>query len=119
MKSNETLKSATNKIILVGTKEIPNVGSLSSWGWPTKSGYTITSYFGWRAYPFNPSRREFHAGIDIAGTGYGSPIYATNNGTVVSIKSESWNYGNSVIIDHNNGYWSNYGHLKGFAKGLK
>lgn len=119
MESQQTLKNATNKIILVGTKEVPNVGSLSSWGWPTKSGYTITSYFGWRAYPFNPSRREFHAGIDIAGTGYGSPIYATNNGTVVSIKSERWNYGNSVIIDHNNGYWSNYGHLKGFAKGLK
>ena len=117
--SNETIKNSKDKIVLVGTKEIPNVGSLSSWGWPTNSGYTLTSYFGWRAYPFSPSRKELHAGLDIAGTGYGSPIYASNNGTIESIKSESWNYGNSIIINHNNGYWTNYGHMSRFAPGLK
>lgn len=117
--SNETIKNSKDKIVLVGTKEIPNVGSTTSWGWPTNSGYTLTSYFGWRAYPFSPSRKELHAGLDIAGTGYGSPIYASNNGTIESIKSESWNYGNSIIINHNNGYWTNYGHMSRFAPGLK
>lgn len=119
LESNETIKNAKDKIVLVGTKEIPNVGSTMSWGWPTNSGYTITSYFGWRAYPFSPSRKELHAGLDIAGTGYGSPIYASNNGTIESIKSEKWNYGNSIIINHNNGYWTNYGHMSRFASGLK
>lgn len=117
--SNETIKPAKNKIVVVGTKEIPNVGRTDSWGWPTDSGYTISSYFGWRADPFNPSSRYNHEGIDIAGTGYGSPIYATNNGTVESIKVTAWDYGKSVMINHNNGYWSNYGHLSGFAPGLK
>lgn len=117
--SKETIKDAQDEIVLVGTKEIPNVGSTTSWGWPTNSGYTITSYFGWRSYPFNPSARELHAGLDIAGTGYGSPIYASNNGTIESIKSENWNYGNSIIINHNNGYWTNYGHMSRFASGLK
>lgn len=117
--SNETIKNSKDKVVLVGTKEIPNVGSTMSWGWPTNSGYTITSHFGWRAYPFSPSRKELHAGLDIAGTGYGSPIYASNNGTIESIKSEKWNYGNSIIINHNNGYWTNYGHMSRFAPGLK
>lgn len=117
--SNETIKPAKNKIVVVGTKEIPNVGRTDSWGWPTDSGYTITSYFGWRANPFNTSARSKHEGLDIAGTGYGSPIYATNNGTVESIRETAWDYGKSIMINHNNGYWSNYGHLSGFAPGLK
>lgn len=117
--SKETIKSAKDKVVLVGTKEIPNVGSTSSWGWPTNSGYTLTSYFGWRAYPFNPSAREFHAGLDIAGLGYGSPVYASNNGTIEIMRSDRWNYGTHIIINHNNGYWTTYGHMSGFAKGIK
>lgn len=117
--SKETIKDAQDEVVLVGTKEIPNVGSTTSWGWPTNSGYTLTSYFGWRSYPFNPSAREFHAGLDIAGTGYGSPVYASNNGTIVKKQSDRWNYGTHIIIDHNNGYWTTYGHMSGFAKGLK
>ena len=117
--SNETIKAAKDEIVLVGTKEVPNVGSTGSWGWPTNSGYTLTSYFGWRSYPFNPSRREFHAGLDIAGTGYGSPIYASNNGTIEIMRRDNWNYGTHIIINHNNGYWTTYGHMSGFASGLK
>lgn len=119
LNSKESIKDAQDEIVLVGTKEIPNVGSTSSWGWPTNSGYTLTSYFGYRAYPFNPSRRELHAGLDIAGTGYGSPIYASNNGTIEVMKSIRWDYGTHIIINHNNGYWTTYGHMSGFAKGLK
>lgn len=117
--SNETIKNSKDEIVLVGTKEIPNVGSTTSWGWPTKSGYTLTSYFGWRSYPFNPSAREFHAGLDIAGTGYGSPVYASNNGTIVKMQHDRWNYGTHIIIDHNNGYWTVYGHMSRFVSGLK
>ena len=116
---NETVKNSKDEIVLVGTKEIPNVGSTTSWGWPTNSGYTLTSYFGWRSYPFNPSAREFHAGLDIAGTGYGSPVYASNNGTIVKMQHDKWNYGTHIIIDHNNGYWTVYGHMSRFVSGLK
>ena len=41
--SKETLKSSVPKIINIGTKYVPNVGSIGSWGWPTESGYTIWS----------------------------------------------------------------------------
>ena len=117
--SNETIKNAQDEIIKVGTKEIPNVGSVGSWGWPTNSGYTLSSYFGWRSYPFNPGAREFHAGLDIAGTGYGSPVYASNNGTIEIMRSDRWNYGTHIILNHHNGYWTTYGHMSRFAKGLK
>ena len=117
--SNETIKNAKDKIVLVGTKEIPNVGSTTSWFWPTKKPYTLTSYFGWRASPFNSSSRELHSGLDIAGVGYGSPVYASNNGTIVLMRSIRWDYGTYIIIDHNNGYWTVYGHMSGFASGIK
>ena len=115
--SNTTIKRPKNKIISIGTKIIPNVGSLSSWGWPTNKNYRISSYFGWRTSPITGGR-EMHAGIDIAGTGLGSPVYATNNGTIM-IKKYVYSYGNYIIIDHNNGYYSTYAHMNGFAKGLK
>lgn len=115
--SSTTIKSPKNKIISIGTKIIPNVGSLSSWGWPTKKNYRISSYFGWRTSPITGGR-EMHAGIDIAGTGLGSPVYATNNGTIMTI-TYVYSYGNYIIIDHNNGYYSTYAHMNGFAKGLK
>lgn len=116
--SNVTIKQVQNEIVLIGTKEVPSIGSLKSWYWPTNSGYVLSSYYGWRKYPFG-NRSEFHAGLDIAGTGYGSPVYASNNGTIISIKSEKWNYGNSIMIDHGNGYYSLYGHMSRFQRGLK
>ena len=49
-------------------------------------------------------------GIDIAGTGYGSNIYAANNGVVVDAGYNDIS-GNYVIINHNNGYYTVYGHM--------
>ena len=112
----ETIKAPVNKIITVGTKIIANVGSTTSWGWPTNSGYTISSPFGYRISPINGSR-ELHSGIDISGTGYGSPAYATNNGTIIEMNYQ-WSYGNHILIDHGNGYYTLYAHLSKFASGL-
>lgn len=112
----ETIKAPVNKVVTVGTKIVANVGSTTSWGWPTNSGYTISSYFGYRISPFGGGR-ELHSGIDISGTGYGSPAYATNNGTIVEINYQ-WSYGNHILIDHGNGYYTLYAHLSKFASGL-
>ena len=111
----EILKSSTPKIIKIGTKFVPNVGSTTSWGWPTNSGYTITSYYGYRLQIFGEG--NFHSGIDIAGTGYGSNIYASNNGTIETMEYVN-SYGYHIIINHNNGYYSVYAHLKGFAPNI-
>ena len=115
--SNEELKPATSEIWVVGGKIVPNVGSLKIWGWPTDSGYRITSNYAWRVNPVTRVR-EFHRGIDIAGLGYGKPIYAANNGTIYAAKCAGA-YGCYVIINHNNGYYTLYAHQKGFASTTK
>ena len=113
----ETLKISVPKIINIGTKYIPNVGSTTSWGWPTESGYTISSYYGYRVQVFGEG--NFHSGIDIAGTGYGSPVKASNNGTVEVITNlGNVSYGKYIMINHNNGYYSLYAHMSGFAKDI-
>lgn len=113
--SKETLVGSTNKIIEIGTKSIPHVGSTGSWGWPTEQGYTISSYFGYRSLYLDGS--NFHSGIDIAGIPYGSNVYATNNGVVIR-SGYSNDLGYHVMIDHNNGFYSLYAHLSGFAPGV-
>lgn len=113
--SKDVIKTAVPKIISIGTKYVPDVGSLSSWGWPTNSGYTITSYYGYRSAIYGLySSTNWHSGIDIAGTGYGSPVYASNNGTI-EVRQWDNSYGNYIIINHNNGYWSLYAHMDRFA----
>ena len=113
--TKETLVGSTNKIIEIGTKSIPYVGSTGSWGWPTEQGYTISSYFGYRSIYLDGS--NFHSGIDIAGIPYGSNVYATNNGVVIR-SGYSNDLGYHVMIDHNNGFYSLYAHLSGFAPGV-
>lgn len=113
----ETIKSSVSKIINIGTKFVPNVGSTSSWGWPTNSGYTLSSYYGYRLSGYDSANGNLHAGIDIAGTGYGSPVKAANNG-VIEVMQFKYDYGNHIMINHNNGYYTLYAHMSGFAPGI-
>ena len=107
--SNVELKTAIPEIVVYGQKVIPSVGITGNWFWPTKSGYTLSSSYGYRVNPFTGGR-EFHTGLDIAGTGYGSPIYASNNGTVI-VSEYHYSYGNYIVINHNNGYYTLYAHM--------
>ncbi len=110
-KGKQVIKEPINKIIVKGSKNIPDVGSLTNWGWPTDSGWTMSSNYGYRSLW---GRRELHTGLDIAGTGYGSKIYATNNGKVMIAESH-YSYGNHVVINHNNGYMTVYAHMSKIA----
>lgn len=74
--------------------------------WPTK-GY-LTSPIGWRIHPMT-GKRDYHNGQDIA-TQFGNKVMATADGVV--LVAEHWNYlGNLVIIDHNFGFTTRYGHM--------
>lgn len=115
--SKVELKPTTSKIIVYGKKQVSGVGSTKSWAWPTNSGYTISSNYGYRIDPFT-RRRNLHYGIDISGTGYGSPVYAVNNGTIVTATCH-YSYGNYVVINHNNGYYTLYAHMSRFNKSTK
>ena len=107
------LKAPVNRIIVKGNKYVPEVGSLDSWGWPTDSGWRISSGYAYRTSPITGAR-ELHTGLDISGTGYGSNVYATNNG-VVMIAEYHYSYGNYVVINHNNGYMTLYAHMSRIA----
>lgn len=83
-----------------------------SFGWPCPGCYYVTSRMGNRFHPiFNEWR--YHSGMDI-GAGYGSAIVASDGGTVCWC-GEKGGYGNCVMIDHGNGYYSLYGHMSSYA----
>jgi len=77
--------------------------------WPTR-GY-ITNVFGNRIHPFT-GKWEFHFGIDIA-TQLGNKIIAPADGTVLVADQRDF-YGNMIIIDHNFGFTTRYGHMASF-----
>ena len=111
--ARQELKPTVAKIIVRGSKIIPHVGDLKNWAWPAAPGGTITNDFTWRINPVT-GKREHHSGVDISGTGYGSPVYAANNGTVERKRYDS-SYGYHIVINHNNGYYTVYAHLSKFA----
>jgi len=75
-------------------------------GRPVNDGW-LSSYFGYRADPFT-GRREFHQGVDIAGS-LGEPVMAVAAG-IVSYAGKRSGYGNLVEINHGNGFITRYGH---------
>jgi murein DD-endopeptidase MepM/ murein hydrolase activator NlpD len=67
----------------------------------------ISSNFGWRPDPFT-GEDKFHSGIDIAASS-GQAIYPINQGRVI-FSGLTKGYGNTVVIDHGDGYITKYGH---------
>jgi hypothetical protein len=59
---------------------------------------------------------HFHMGIDLKSSkgSSGDPVYAVADGYISRIKIQSAGYGNSLYIDHPNGYTSVYAHLSAF-----
>jgi len=77
---------------------------------PTSAAAQSSSY-GVRLDPFT-RRPAFHSGLDFPGAGF-TPIYATAPG-VVSFTGVRSGYGNTVELDHGNGFKTRYAHLAGF-----
>lgn len=80
--------------------------SSEGYAWPVPGYNYISSNYGTRSL-------GFHYGIDISGTNIlGAQIVATKSGIV---RTNAWNeggYGWWVAIEHNNGTYSRYGHMK-------
>ena len=105
--SYELLRPMVEEIVVKGIKNFYGqivIDPDSNWGWPTNPLYIITSRYGWR-------RGGFHDGIDICESGYGSPIYAANDGIVYRAKYGTTSIGYHVILKHDNEYYTVYGHL--------
>ncbi|MGA4637830.1 peptidoglycan DD-metalloendopeptidase family protein [Pseudomonas solani] len=58
-----------------------------------------------------------HKGVDYAAP-RGTPIKATGDGKIF-LAGRRGGYGNAVIIQHSGKYRTLYGHMQGFAKGIK
>jgi len=69
----------------------------------------MLSGFGMRKHPVHKVNK-MHKGIDFPAR-KGTPVIATGDGTVVSVKRKRTGYGRSVEIDHGFGYTSLYAHL--------
>jgi hypothetical protein len=52
----------------------------------------------------------YHPGIDIQST-FDNPIYPFHQGMVVETGYQAGGYGNYVVVDHKNGYFSLYAHM--------
>lgn len=108
--NTEVIRPVINEVIVKGGKQAPIV-SAGNWGWPSNIPYIISSGWGWRW-------GRMHYGIDISGTGYGSPIYAAKDGIVTEVKYH-YNLGNYVEIDHQNGYYTRYLHMASLSRYVK
>ena len=78
--------------------------------WPIRG--RITSGFGWRIHPITWDKR-YHTGIDIDGW-FGQEIKAAKAGIVI-FAGVKGGFGNSVMIDHQNGWVTLYAHQQSIS----
>ena len=76
----------------------------------------MRSPFGIRRHPIL-GYIKMHTGVDWAAP-TGTPIYAAGNGVV---EKDGWEsgYGKFVLLRHNNGYETAYGHMSAYARGIE
>ncbi|MBO4941704.1 MAG: peptidoglycan DD-metalloendopeptidase family protein [Clostridia bacterium] len=96
---SETVSEPVSQIEKIGTKKRPAT---------TGSGTFISPTFGTLSSRYGGRWGRQHTGIDIAGS-YNSAIKAADGGKVTYAGWMS-GYGNYVVIDHENGYQTGYGH---------
>ena len=92
------LSEPVKQIVKRGTKVISGVGS-GNWIWPTTTRSVTCGYLCYSG----------HYAIDIQAY-IGQPVYAADGGVVISA-GYSNGYGNNILIDHKNGYYTRYAHL--------
>ena len=95
---DKILAEPIDEVIIRGTKVLTGVGS-GNWTWPTTSRTVTCGYLCYSG----------HYGIDI-NAHTGQAIFAADSGVVVSTGYDG-GYGNTIVINHKNGYYTRYAHL--------
>ena len=76
----------------------------------------VSSGFGWRRNPVT-GVRSFHGGADFPAT-RGTEVLAARSGTVID-QGNHVRYGRYVLLEHENGYTTFYGHLQSISVELQ
>ena len=72
----------------------------------------MASGYGYRIHPIHKIRK-MHTGMDFTAP-TGTPIFATGDGSVIEVTSSRRGYGNHIVIKHDFGYRTLYGHMSKF-----
>lgn len=99
----EVLEQSVPQITLVGNKQVSGVGT-GNLRWPASACRITNGYGGADLAGVG------HLAIDIQ-SGYGSPIYAADNGRVIFSGWDPYGGGNSIQIDHGRGLVTQYNHM--------
>ncbi|PID89301.1 MAG: hypothetical protein CSB01_02725 [Bacteroidia bacterium] len=98
-------------------KNVFKIPSEKSDAWNTPQGLPIeksaiksTAKYGMRLHPILKVKK-LHKGNDYAAA-KGTPIVATANGTVITVKFDKKAYGNHIIIKHNDTFKTLYAHMQ-------
>lgn len=106
--NNEIKKQLESLTPNKGTTEVPLAPNQTLVSPLKADTYTISSVYGYRMHPVLGYAR-LHDGIDMAAS-LGTPIYSAGNGKVLFAGS-SQGYGNWIVIQHDNGLITIYGHM--------
>lgn len=88
-------------------KEMDNIPSIQPV--TNKELTLLTASYGMRIHPFYKSLTS-HQGVDYT-VAEGSRVFATADGRVRDVITKRTSSGNTVVIDHGNGYQTSYSHL--------
>lgn len=91
-----------NRQVQQATQYYNGPSGSGQFGWPMRI-HTVSS-------PFGPRNGRMHEGVDFSAP-IGTPIYASDAGKVVLVKSDPYGYGNYVVIAHGNNMSSLYAHM--------
>ena len=103
IKHKEVVAQPVKRIVKVGINDKPKTASSGAYAVPIKNAYVINSNG-----KFGSRWGRKHEGLDFS-CPTGTPIYAADGGTVTKA-STFGGYGNCVIIKHDNGQETLYGH---------
>ena len=116
LKEPYTLTVGQQLMIPGGEKQVvvyqPNYYPMTKVGSAPKGAAKGSGRFAWPTRGYLSQRYwSHHVGIDIANS-TGTPVLAADDGYVVMAGRDTWGYGNQVVIDHGNGFWTRYAHLQ-------
>jgi murein DD-endopeptidase MepM/ murein hydrolase activator NlpD len=102
---DEVMELAQNKTEMISC--MPSIQPVDN-----ESQKRMVSGWGYRTHPIYKTKK-FHYGLDFAAA-TGTPVYATGNGIIKTVKYSGGGYGKHIIIDHGHGYKTLYAHLSGY-----